>query len=483
MELWEKAGMSEKAAQSYLGAIKDSLNSPNMVLDLRVPQNQRYQQVVLDTALHRMLSGETTAGRDRQGDRAGLERDHRRARSRHPARRLPQLARRQALARAGGRPVQTAGPGLALAPRRPRATGLGPGRASRTAVAPGVFLLPAVLVVLAMSIFPLIVSLYLSLTRFKLGKGGFSFDFIGTLNYQKLLTGSQQFHFLGKLEPLSPVAWGVVAAAAALGLWLTLRAGSLLGRARPSRGRRRRWSRLALLFGATLSAGGQLGSLGVTLIYVFVGVGAQYLLGLGLAFLCAQKLAGRRFFRVVFFLPMMITPVGVAYMFRMMTDTTKGPFAPLWQLFGLTDFAWAATAWGARIAVMIGDAWQWIPFMFIVLLAALEGQPREQVEAAMVDGAGRWQTFRYITVPAILPVSVTLVLIRVIEAFKIVDLPNVLTNGGPGIASESLTLHAFMAWRTLDLGGSAAVAYMLLFVVTFFCVAFANLARRPGGSA
>ncbi|HVI18923.1 MAG TPA: sugar ABC transporter permease, partial [Gaiellales bacterium] len=227
----------------------------------------------------------------------------------------------------------------------------------------------------------------------------------------------------------------------------------------------------------------QLGSLGVTLIYVFMGVSAQYLIGLGLAFLCAQKIAGRRFFRVVFFLPMMITPVGVAYTFRMMTDTTKGPFAPLWQLFGLTDFAWAATAWGARIAVMIGDAWQWIPFMFIVLLAALEGQPREQIEAAMVDGAGRWQTFRYVTVPAILPVSVTLVLIRVIEAFKIVDLPNVLTNGGPGIASESLTLHAFMAWRALDLGGSAAVAYMLLFVVTFFCVAFANLARRPGGSA
>ena len=62
-------------------------------------------------------------------------------------------------------------------------------------------------------------------------------------------------------------------------------------------------------------------------------------------------------------------------------------------------------------------------------------------------------------------------LIRVIEAFKIVDLPNVLTNGGPGIATESLTLHAFMAWRTLDLGGSAAIAYMLLFLVTFFCTA------------
>ena len=348
-------------------------------------------------------------------------------------------------------------------------------------LAPAVFILPAVLVVLAMSIFPLIVSLYLSLTRFKLGKGGFSFDFIGLQNYRKLLFGSQQFHLLGKLEPLSPFAWVFVALVAFFGLrlvWRGIRQGSsiagIIGRVAIAVA----LVGLALLLGSTTSPEGQFGTLIVTLIYVFVGVAVQYLGGLGLALLCAQKLAGRRFFRVVFFLPMMITPVGVAYTFRMITDTTKGPFAPFWQWFGLADFAWAATAWGARIAVMIGDAWQWIPFMFIVLLAALEAQPREQFEAAMVDGADRWQIFRHITVPSILPVSITLVLIRVIEAFKIVDLPNVLTNGGPGIASESLTLHAFIAWRTLDLGGSAAIAYMLLFVVTFFCTAFVNLTRQ-----
>jgi multiple sugar transport system permease protein len=346
-------------------------------------------------------------------------------------------------------------------------------------VAPAVFLLPAVLVVLAMSIFPLIVSLYLSLTRFKLGKGGFTFDFVGLFNYKKLLFGSQQFHFLGTLQPLAPLAWVFVAAVAVLSLWLVWGAvrrrsvAGIIGRLLIGAA----LVLLALLFGSLSSGGGQLGSLPVTLIYVFVGVVVQYLIGLGLALLCAQKLAGRRFFRVVFFLPMMITPVGIAYTFRMLTDTTKGPFSPLWQAAGLADFSWASTAWGARTAVMIGDAWQWIPFMFIVLLAALEAQPRDQVEAAMVDGADRWQIFRHITVPSILPVSLTLVLIRVIEAFKIVDLPNVLTNGGPGIATESMTLHAFMAWRTLDLGGSAAVAYMLLFMVTFFCTAFVNLTR------
>src|SRR5215813_4190976 len=326
-------------------------------------------------------------------------------------------------------------------------------------VAPAAFIMPAVLTILALSIFPLIVSVYLSLSRIKFEKGGVTVTFIGLLNYKKLLFGSQQFHLIGTLMPLTPLGWTFVAIVVAL-------------------------VALALLLTSAAGEGGQLGTIGVTLTYVVIGVCVQYGLGLGLALLCVQNLRGRGFFRVVFFLPMMITPVGVAYTFRMLTDTTKGPFAPLWQAFGLGDFAWASTAWGARIAVMIGDAWQWTPFMFIVLLAAIEGQPREQVEAAHVDGASRWQVFRFITWPAILPVTITLVLIRVIEAFKIVDLPNVLTNGGPGIASESMTLHAYSTWRALDIGGSAAIAYMLLFIATFFCVAFVNLVRaRPPAAA
>ncbi|GFP42529.1 multiple sugar transport system permease protein [Candidatus Hakubella thermalkaliphila] len=116
--------------------------------------------------------------------------------------------------------------------------------------------------------------------------------------------------------------------------------------------------------------------------------------------------------------------------------------------------------------------------MFIVLLAALESQSIDELEAALVDGANRWQVFWYITLPQILPVSATLILIRMIEAFKIVDLPNVLTHGGPGTASESLTLQAYISWRTLDLGGSAAIAYMLLIIVTLAGLCFFNLIYR-----
>src|SRR4029453_14188010 len=129
-----------------------------------------------------------------------------------------------------------------------------------------------------------------------------------------------------------------------------------------------------------------------------------------------------------------------------------------------TETSGLVDPWGARLAVMIGDAWQWIPFMFVVLLVAIESQPQDQREAALVDGASRWQGFRYLPRPGIPPISGTVFLIRAIEAFKIIDLPNVLTNGGPGIASESMTLHAFVAWRALDFGGSGGGALMLCFV-------------------
>jgi multiple sugar transport system permease protein len=348
-------------------------------------------------------------------------------------------------------------------------------------VAGNVFLLPAVLVVLFLAIFPLLVSLYMSLTHFKFVPGGFDFRWAGLANYKRLLAGSEKTHFLGVIGTPSPVGWVVLLVVAGLLVYSLVRyvrgrrvsLTGLLGRILASG-----FVGLCIwLAVTTLSATGRPGTLVVTWLYVFGGIAVQYVLGLGLALLVTQRLPGRRFFRVIFLLPMMITPVGVAYLFRMLTDTDKGPFQPIWQALGLGLYSWVNDPWGARAAVMLGDIWQWTPFMFIVLLAALEAQSIEQIEAGLVDGANRWQLFWNITFPQILPVTTTLILIRMIEAFKIVDLPNVLTNGGPGTATESLTLQSWFAWRSLNLGGSAAVAYMLLFVVTFLGLSYVNLFR------
>ena len=165
-------------------------------------------------------------------------------------------------------------------------------------------------------------------------------------------------------------------------------------------------------------------------------------------------------------------------MFLMMTDTSKGPLEPLWVALGLRDFTWVTDPWLARAAVIIGDTWQWTPFVFIVLLAALEGLDQEVREAALVDGASRWQSFLHITLPALLPVTTTIVLIRLIEGFKIIDMPNILLGGGPGTATQSMTLQAYIDWNTLNLGRSAAVAYLLLILVTIVATVYVSLVRR-----
>jgi len=228
----------------------------------------------------------------------------------------------------------------------------------------------------------------------------------------------------------------------------------------------------------TLSPDGRPGTLWVTLFYVYVGITVQYLIGLLMAYLCVQHIPGRRFFRVIFLLPMMITPVGVAYMFRMMVDTSVGPLSPIWLALGLRDVSWVNNPWTARAAIMVSDIWEWTPFMFIVLLAAMESLPTEPLEAAFVDGASKWDIFRHITLPAILPVSTTMILIRMIEGFKIIDLPNILTSGGPGTATESMTLESYFVWRALDIGSSAAVAYLLLIVVTIAATAYGAFIRQ-----
>src|SRR5258707_1508857 len=200
--------------------------------------------------------------------------------------------------------------------------------------APYVFVLPTVLLILAFSIFPLVTSAYLSLLRFSLGEGGYELKFVGLRNYVRLFSGSQQFHFVGVFRPAGIVSIAVmVIAAVAVAWWLVRYVSSAhrsmiggIGRVIAAA------ALLALVWlaASTIGNSGQPGSLMVTLFYVVVGVSLQFLLGLGLAYLCTLPLKGGRFFRILFFLPLMVTPVGIAYMFRMMADTAVGPLAPLW---------------------------------------------------------------------------------------------------------------------------------------------------------
>jgi multiple sugar transport system permease protein len=341
------------------------------------------------------------------------------------------------------------------------------------------FIAPAVTLILIFAIFPTFYSIVFALSRVKFTPDGLSFRFVGLQNFYKQFIGNEQVHFLGRVEVanISSFGWLFSAAAAAGLLWWLYRyvmrefwwlgfIGRLISAALVMV--------VAFLLSATLFSGNPWGTLMTTLFYVLIGCSLQFVIGTGLAFLCSQPITGKNFFRVLFFIPLMITPLGVGYAFKMILDITKGPFQPFWDWIGLHDWAWATDAWAARWFVILGDSWQWIPFIFICMLAALENVPRDHVEAAQVDGASSVQIFREITWPQIVPVAATVFLIRMIEGFKIVDLPNIMTSGGPGIATESMSLHSFFIWRANDVGQSAAIAYLLLILTVVVCSSFFN---------
>ncbi len=227
-----------------------------------------------------------------------------------------------------------------------------------------------------------------------------------------------------------------------------------------------------------------------TLIYVVAGVAFQYLVGFGLALLLNQEFRGQRFFRVVFLLPMMLTPVAVGYVGRMMFDSGISPLAQFQRTIAtflssivgqkvVISIPWLTDTSVAPITIILLDSWQWIPFMTLLLLAGMQAIPEEIYEAARVDGANRLRLLISITFPILLPISLTAILIRSLEMFKIVDVINVVTGGGPGTSTESLVMYVFdTALSYGNYGYAAAIGLVLLVLVVIFATLFLAVSRR-----
>jgi multiple sugar transport system permease protein len=216
-----------------------------------------------------------------------------------------------------------------------------------------------------------------------------------------------------------------------------------------------------------------------TLVFVAGAVSLQYCLGLGIALLLNQEIRFRRFFRVAFLIPMMVTPAAAGYVGRMMFNEGMGPINDIIRHLGGPLIKWTTSPTMALPSLMLLDAWEWTPFMMIVLLAGLQALPVEVFEAANADGASAWQSFRYLTFPMLAPVSITVILIRALEAFKLFDIVVVMTGGGPGTATETVTMYAYqVAMKNGNLGYASAIAYSLLIMVTIFSLIFLNSLRR-----
>ncbi|MDQ8033060.1 MAG: sugar ABC transporter permease, partial [Bordetella sp.] len=174
-------------------------------------------------------------------------------------------------------------------------------------------------------------------------------------------------------------------------------------------------------------------ALAVTLLFAVVCVGAEMLIGLALALALethAQRpLRGTAVFRTLFILPMMVAPIAVGLIWRYLFDAQFGPFNAVLEAFGLPGIAWLADERLAFAAIVIADIWQWTPFVFIMMTAALANLDTSVLEAARIDGANGWQTTLRVKLPMIRNVIVVTLLMRMIDAFRVLEVIYILTFG------------------------------------------------------
>ncbi|MEO1329206.1 MAG: sugar ABC transporter permease [Pseudomonadota bacterium] len=217
-------------------------------------------------------------------------------------------------------------------------------------------------------------------------------------------------------------------------------------------------------------------SLGVTLRFAFIVVTVEMVLGVGLALLLDRNIRGMSVLRTLFILPMMIAPVVVGLMWRYMYHPTVGTFNRTLDYVGLPGVDWLGQH--ALMSVIIADIWQWTPFIFILALASLQSLPRSALEAARIDGATAWQQIWYIKLPLMAPVLIVTALLRLIDAFKVLEVILVLTEGGPGLSTEILALRiSRTATEFRELGVAAAMSNYLLILLLALTIAMFAFTR------
>ncbi len=217
-------------------------------------------------------------------------------------------------------------------------------------------------------------------------------------------------------------------------------------------------------------------SLSVTLTFAFAIVTAELFIGVGIALLLDRNIRGMSLLRTLFILPMMIAPVVVGLMWRYMYHPTVGTFNRWLKSMGFDGVDWLGQH--ALLSVIIADIWQWTPFIFILSLAALQSLPRSALEAAKIDGATAWQQIWHIKLPLMMPVLIVTALLRLIDAFKVLEVILVMTEGGPGLSTEIVALRiSRTATEFRELGVAAAMSNYLLILLLLLTVAMFAITR------
>lgn len=210
-------------------------------------------------------------------------------------------------------------------------------------------------------------------------------------------------------------------------------------------------------------------TLRVQLIFSFVTIAIEVVAGIGVAVLVNGKLRGLKLARTLLLVPPMIAPAVVGLNFRWLFNGQYGLVNAVLRFLGLPEAPWLSDPNWALVSVMIADIWQNTPLLVLLFLAGLQSLPQEPIEAAQVDGASSWGIFWHITLPLLRPVIMIVLMLRIIDTFRTFDVIWLMTQGGPGGATNLVTVNAYLlAFQSASFGHASAVSYIALFMSLIF---------------
>ncbi|EIM28991.1 carbohydrate ABC transporter permease [Microvirga lotononidis] len=216
-----------------------------------------------------------------------------------------------------------------------------------------------------------------------------------------------------------------------------------------------------------------------TMVFTVSAVAVEAVLGVAAALLLNRAFVGRSVVKLLLLLPLVATPVAVGIVFNLFYDPTIGLANYVLEALGLPPSSWISAASTVIFSLVVVDVWQWTPMITLIVLAGLAALSDEPAEAARIDGANEWQIIRLITIPMVMPVIITAVILRLIDALKTFDIIFAMTGGGPGYASETLNLIGYKYSFEYFRMGQAAVILVVLFLVVLACsVAITRLNKR-----
>jgi ABC-type sugar transport system permease subunit len=223
-------------------------------------------------------------------------------------------------------------------------------------------------------------------------------------------------------------------------------------------------------------------SLWTTVVIALGSVGVEFALGFVLAFALYRLTFSVRVFMILLFLPHIITPVVATLFLKWILTSNWGLIDATLQTFNINPPDWLGDPISAKICVVLADAWIFTPFVMLVLYAALQALDQAQIEAASIDGADSWRIIRHIILPSLVPVIVFTVSVRLMDVFRSFDAIYVLTGGGPGTATETITIYTYqLGFQLLQVGKASALGIITLIIVVAIIAAFSRILQRGYG--